>query len=113
MGSIVFCPLAQGMLTDRYLAGIPADSRVTQARFLKEAMVDEKLPQIRQLHEIAQARGQSLAQMALTWVLRQPGVTSALIGASRPQQILDNLGALEAAPLCEEELRLIDSVVLK
>jgi L-glyceraldehyde 3-phosphate reductase len=111
IGAIVFCPLAQGMLTDKYLKNVPSDSRAAKEHgFLEEAAVDDHIEKIRGLNEIAQARGQSLAQMAITWVLRQKSVTSALIGASRPQQILDNLSALNAAPLSEAELQLINSV---
>lgn len=111
IGSIVFCPLAQGMLTDRYLKTVPADSRAAKDHgFLKEDAVSKNLPKIRALNDIATARGQSLAQMAITWVLRQKAVTSALIGASRPEQILDNLAALQAAPLEAAELQAIDAI---
>jgi len=110
IGSIVFCPLAQGMLTDKYLKAIPDDSRAAKSHgFLQTDAVSTHLPKIKALNEIAESRGQSLAQMALTWVLRQPAVTSALIGASRPQQILDNVAALEADPLTEDELKAIDA----
>ena len=111
-GIIAFSPLAQGMLTDRYLNGIPADSRVnTDGRFLKkEQLTDSKIHQIQALNEIAKQRGESLAQMALTWVLKDEVVTSVLIGASRPQQILDNIKVIESAGFTEEELRLIDEV---
>lgn len=113
-GIIAFCPLAQGMLTDRYLNGIPADSRVrTDGRFLNERSLTEKrLSQIRALHELAQKRGQSLAQMALSWILRDGKVTGVLIGASKPEQILDNLGALKNTGFTEEELRRIDEISL-
>ena len=111
-GIIAFSPLAQGMLTDRYLNGIPADSRVnTDGRFLKkEQLTDSKIHQIRALNEIAKQRGESLAQMALKWVLKDDVVTSVLIGASRPQQILDNIKVIESAGFTEEELSLIDEV---
>ena len=111
-GIISFSPLAQGMLTDRYLNGIPADSRVnTDGRFLKkEQLTDSKIHQIQALNEIAKQRGESLAQMALKWVLKDDVVTSVLIGASRPQQILDNIKVIESAGFTEEELRLIDEV---
>ena len=111
-GIIAFSPLAQGMLTDRYLNGIPADSRVnTDGRFLKkEQLTDSKIHQIRALNEIAKQRGESLAQMALKWVLKDEVVTSVLIGASRPQQILDNIKVIESAGFTEEELSLIDEV---
>jgi len=113
MGCIAFCPLAQGLLTNRYLTGIPADSRAVKPHgFLKEAAITEaKLTQIRALNEIAQARGQSLAQMALAWVLRLPVMTSALIGASKVNQIEENVKALENLAFSEEELRRIESIV--
>lgn len=109
-GIICFSPLAQGMLSNRYIDGIPADSRImTDGRFLKESqLTEEKLASIRGLNEIAKQRGESLAQMALKWVLRDGVVTSVLIGASKPEQILDNLRVLESAPFTEEELREID-----
>ena len=109
-GIIAFSPLAQGLLTDRYLHGIPADSRVrTDGRFLKEsALTEEKLAQIRALNEIAAARGQTLAEMALAWILKDGQVTSVLIGASRPEQILDNIKALDNTTFTAEELKAID-----
>lgn len=112
-GLICFTPLAQGLLTDRYLHGIPADSRVmTDGRFLKkEQVTEERLAQIRALHEIAAARGESLAVMALKWVLKDGDVTSVLIGASKPEQILENLKVLNGPPLSAEELQQIDAVV--
>lgn len=111
-GIICFSPLAQGQLTDRYLNGIPADSRVmTDGRFLhKDQLTEEKIEGIRKLNELAAARGESLAQMALKWILKDGDVTSVLIGASRPEQILDNLKVLDSAPFTEEELRLIDEI---
>lgn len=111
-GIICFSPLAQGMLTDRYLNGIPQDSRIrTDGRFLQEnALTDERLAQIRSLNEIAQQRGQTLAEMALAWILRDGAVTSVLIGASRPSQILDNIGALKNTSFSAEELAEIDSI---
>lgn len=111
-GIIAFSPLAQGLLTDRYLRGIPADSRVmTDGRFLrKEQLTDEKLACIAALNELAARRGESLAQMALKWVLKDGDVTSVLIGASRPQQILDNLKVLQSASFTQEELDAIDRV---
>ena len=111
-GIIAFSPLAQGMLTDRYLNGIPADSRVnTDGRFLKkEQLTDSKIHQIQALNDLAKQRGESLAQMALKWVLKDDVVTSVLIGASRPQQILDNIKVIESAGFTEEELRLIDEI---
>ena len=109
-GIIAFSPLAQGMLTDRYLGGIPEDSRIkTDGRFLKEtAITEEKLAQIRGLNEIAKSRGQPLAEMALAWVLRDGIVTSVLIGASKPSQILDNIKATENTSFTKDELDEID-----
>lgn len=111
-GIISFSPLAQGMLTDRYLNGIPSDSRVmTDGRFLKkENFTDEKIGQIRRLNALAAERGESLAQMALKWVLKDQVVTSVLIGASKPEQILENLKVLDSAPFTEEELKKIDEI---
>ena len=113
-GVIVFSPLAQGLLTNRYIDGIPSDSRIrTSGIFLKETNItEEKLDKIRALNAIAQDRGESLAQMALAWVLRRDEVTSVLVGASKPSQILDNLGAISSAPFTEEELLLIDKIAL-
>ena len=113
-GIIAFSPLSQGMLTDRYLNGIPKDSRVnTDGRFLHADQFDEKrMASIRSLNEIAAARGESLAQMALKWVIRDGVVTSVLIGASRPAQILENLKVLNSAPFTEEELKKIDQCAL-
>ena len=114
-GIIAFSPLAQGLLTDRYLKGIPADSRIrTDTRFLKEtSLTEERLKQIRQLNNLAADRGQTLAQMALSWVLRDGIVTSVLAGASRPEQILDNIKAAENTAFTEDELKLIDQISLK
>ena len=114
-GVIVFSPLAQGLLTDRYLGGIPEDSRIrTSGIFLKETnLTEEKLEQIRALNALARERGESLAQMALAWVLRREEVTSVLIGASKPSQILDNLGAMTSAPFTSDELAKIDEIALK
>lgn len=113
-GIIAFSPLAQGMLTDRYLHGIPQDSRVkTDGRFLKEAaLTGERLSQIAKLNELAARRGQTLAEMALSWVLRDGIVTSVLIGASKPSQILDNIGAIKNTSFTSEELNLIDTISL-
>ena len=113
-GIIAFSPLAQGMLTDRYLHGIPEDSRVrTDGRFLKEnAITEEKLDKIRKLSVIAEKRGQTLAETALAWILRDGKVTSVLIGASKPSQILDNIKAAENISFTEEELREIDDAAL-
>ncbi len=113
IGGIAFCPLGQGLLTNRYLGGIPADARASRdPRFLKpEHITEEKLKKIRALDVLARARGQSLAQMALAWVLRQPAITSALIGASKPQQIEENLGAIDNLAFSAEELAAIDGIV--
>lgn len=109
-GIIAFSPLAQGMLTDRYLNGIPEDSRIrTDGRFLKEnSITEEKINQIRTLNAIAAERGQTLAEMALAWILRDGVVTSVLAGASKPSQILDNLKCIENTTFTDEELRKID-----
>ena len=109
-GIIAFSPLAQGMLTDRYLHGIPEDSRIkTDGRFLNSnAITEERLAQIRGLNEIAKNRGQTLAEMALAWVLRDGAVTSVLIGASKPSQILDNIKATENIIFTKDELDEID-----
>ncbi|MFR8003955.1 MAG: L-glyceraldehyde 3-phosphate reductase [Hydrogeniiclostridium sp.] len=112
VGLIAFCPLAQGLLTNKYLNGIPEDSRImTDGRFLHEKDITaEKLQKIRRLNEIAAARGQSLAQMALSWILRDGEVTSVLIGASRPSQIEENVKIVGHTRFTEEELREIDAV---
>lgn len=109
-GIIAFSPLAQGLLTDKYLKGIPEDSRIkTDGRFLKaEILTEKKLTQIANLNEIAKQRGQSLAQMALAWILKDNIVTSVLIGASKPEQILMNLEAMNNIAFSSEELKLID-----
>ena len=109
-GIIAFSPLAQGMLTNRYLNGIPADSRImTDGRFLKQsAITKERLEQIGRLNEIAKSRNQTLAEMALAWVLKDGVVTSVLIGASKPSQILDNIKATENTDFTAEELKKID-----
>ena len=111
-GIIAFSPLAQGMLTDRYLHGIPEDSRIrTDGRFLHAADLTEKrLQQIRALNEVASSRGQTLAEMALSWILRDGIVTSVLIGASKPSQILDNIKALENTTFSEDERAKIDQI---
>ena len=113
-GIISFSPLAQGMLTDRYLKGIPADSRImTDGRFLQEkALTPQRLEQIRRLNDLAAQRGQTLAQMALSWVLRDGIVTSVLVGASRPEQILDNIQAVSNTRFTAGELALIDEISL-
>ncbi|MFU8847262.1 MAG: aldo/keto reductase [Opitutales bacterium] len=111
VGSIVFSPLEQGILTSRYLDGIPADSRAgrTDSPFLQPEKVEATLATVQALHKIARERGQSLAQMAISWVLRQPAVTSALIGASRVEQIEDLLPAVDAAGFSQAELQAIDA----
>ena len=113
-GSIVFSPLAQGLLTDRYLDGtIPAGSRAAEGRWLQPGPISEEyLSRVRALSEIAQGRGQSLAQLALTWVLRHPQVTSALIGASSVAQLENNVAALEGAPLTTDELATIEPLAV-
>jgi L-glyceraldehyde 3-phosphate reductase len=116
IGSIVFSPLAQGLLSDRYLEGIPADSRAgSSAVFLKpEHITDSKLTTVRKLHDLAGARGQSLSQMALAWVLRPQAkhqVTSALIGASKPEQIVENVGALKNLSFTAAELSWIEEIL--
>lgn len=112
VGAIAFTPLAQGMLTDRYLHGIPADSRATKAVFLKESDINEdRLARIRALNDLAAKRGQSLAQMALAWVLRDERLTSALIGASRVEQIEQNVAALANLNFSADELARIDAIV--
>jgi L-glyceraldehyde 3-phosphate reductase len=117
-GSIAFSPLAQGMLTDRYLNGIPADSRAAKERFLSEsAITEEKLDRIRGLNKIAAGRGQSLAQMAIAWILRDqpkgPPVTSALIGASSVRQLEDSLSAINNLEFTSEELTAIDEFAVE
>ena len=111
-GIIAFSPLEQGMLTDRYLKGIPADSRIkTDGRFLKDsALTPERLEQIRQLNDLAAQRGQTLAQMALSWILRDGIVTSVLAGASKPEQVLDNIQAAKNTTFSQEELQIIDRI---
>lgn len=113
IGIIAFCPLAQGLLTDKYLHGIPADSRIrTDGRFLHEdALSQECLSQIRALNELAAQRGQTLAQMALSWVLRDGEVTSVLIGASRASQIAENVKIVNAAPFRADELAAIERIL--
>jgi len=114
-GIIAFSPLAQGLLTNRYLNGIPSDSRImTDGRFLKqESLTQDRLQQIHQLSEIAARRGQSLSQMALSWVMRDDSVTSVLIGASKPEQITENCGIIGNTQFTEEELRQIDVIIYR
>ena len=113
-GVIIFSPLAQGLLTNRYLNGVPADSRIkTSGIFLKEShLTPQKLKQINVLNDIARERGETLAQMSLAWVLQTEGVTSVLVGASKPEQILDNIGAVNSAPFTKEQLEKIDKIAL-
>ena len=112
-GVICFSPLAQGMLTDRYLNGIPEDSRVrTDGRFLQESRVNkETVEKITKLNSIAENRGQTLAQMALSWLLKEEVITSVLVGASKPSQILDSIRAVENTEFTKEELEEIDQIV--
>jgi len=113
MGCIVFSPLAQGQLTDRYLKGIPAGARATKTErvWLTPVDVEQNLPKVRKLNEIAQQRGQALSQMAIAWVLRLPQVTSALIGASSVEQLKTNLAALERLDFSAEELHAIEQAL--
>ena len=110
--TIAFSPLAQGMLTDKYLHGIPKDSRIARDhRFLHaEDLTDERLEQIRRLNELAGQRGQTLAQMALSWVLKDDKVCSVLIGASKPEQISENISVADSAEFTQEELDIIDEI---
>lgn len=112
-GIISFSPLAQGLLTDRYLNGVPSDSRIaTDGRFLKtDNLTEKKLNAIRELNEMAKSREQSLAQMALAWVLKDGIVTSVLIGASKAEQVLDNIAAIKNTEFSDEELKKIDKIV--
>ncbi|AOS61235.1 L-glyceraldehyde 3-phosphate reductase [Actinoalloteichus hymeniacidonis] len=111
VGCVVFSPLAQGLLTDRYLRGVPAGSRAARNEGLADTLTSEQLDRLRRLDEVASARDQTLAQLALSWVLRDPRVTSALIGASSVAQLEQNVGALAAPPLTDAELAEIDSIV--
>lgn len=112
IGIITFCPLAQGLLTNRYIDGIPQDCRIrTDGRFLKESALDEgTLGRIRELNALAQERGQSLAQMALAWILRDGDITSVLIGASKPAQITDNVGMLSNLTFSDSQLQKIEQI---
>ena len=113
-GLITFSPLAQGLLTNRYLNGVPADSRIAHdGRFLQQsALTPERLQQIRDLNDLAAERGQTLAEMSLAWLLHDGMVASVLVGASRPQQLIDNIGALRNTSFSDEELRRIDGISL-
>lgn len=111
-GLAVFSPLYQGLLTDRYLKGVPEDSRIGKGRtWIGSKLTDEVVEKLNQLNEIAQNRNQSLAQMALSWLLSNPAVTTVLVGASRPQQIVDNVGAVYAPDFTEEELKKIREII--
>jgi L-glyceraldehyde 3-phosphate reductase len=113
IGCIAYSPLAQGLLTDRYLKGIPEDSRANkpQSFLRRDQITEDRLSQVRRLNEVAQARGQTLAQMALAWVLRHPEMTSALVGASRVSQIDDAVGALKNLTFTDQELQAIDHIL--
>ncbi|MDP3184382.1 MAG: aldo/keto reductase, partial [Anaerolineales bacterium] len=113
IGCIVFSPLAQGLLTDRYLNGIPAGARATKTErvWLTKEDVNASIDKVRKLNEIAQRRGQKLAQMALAWVLHKPQVTSALAGASSVKQLEDNLAALDNLDFSGEELQAIENIL--
>ncbi|MGB5559118.1 MAG: aldo/keto reductase, partial [Paracoccaceae bacterium] len=109
IGSIAFTPLAQGMLTGKYLKGIPEGSRATQGKSLNPQMIsDHAVANLNKLNDIAKKRGQTLAQMAIAWVLRGGGITTALIGASKPSQVVDCVGAVSNLDFSEDELKLID-----
>ncbi len=110
-GFIGFSPLAQGLLTDRYLDGIPGDSRMARGRFLRSSVLTQDLlSRLRRLDGMARGRGESLARMSLAWALQRRGVTSVLVGASRRSQLLDDISAIHSAPLSAEELALIDGI---
>ncbi len=113
IGTIVFSPLAQGLLTDKYLDGVPADSRAaSSSQFLNDSdITEEKLNKIRSLNEIAETRGQSLAQMALAWVLRREEITSVLVGASKPAQIKENVKIVDNLQFASDELNQIDKIL--
>ena len=111
VGCIVFSPLAQGLLSDRYLKGIPEDSRAARNVFLKKQDTEATMAKVQTLNEIAHARGQSLAEMAVAWVLRDPRVTSALVGTSKVSQVDDNVAALKNLKFSAEELKKIDSIL--
>ena len=112
VGAIVFSPLAQGLLSDRYLKGIPADSRAARDFFLRKKDVSESLlTNVKALNQVARERGQSLAEMAVAWVLRDPRVTSALVGTSKVSQVDDNVAALKNLKFTADELRAIDGVL--
>jgi L-glyceraldehyde 3-phosphate reductase len=111
-GIITFSPLAQGLLTNRYLNGIPEDSRIkTDGRFLHEDNItDKKVEGLRKLNAIAESRGQTLAQMSLNWILKDDDVTTVLVGASKPEQLLDNIKIVNRTPFSADELKRIDEI---
>lgn len=111
IGSIAFCPLGQGLLTDKYLNGIPATSRAAQNSWVKSGITEEKVAKVRLLNEIAKERGQSMAQMSLAWVLRKGKVTSALIGASKVSQIEENVATINNLNFSDEELTRIEEIL--
>ena len=114
-GIICFSPLAQGLLTNKYLHGMPEDSRISKdGRYLKKsALSEERLAQIKELNDMAEARSQSLAQMALAWILNHEGITSVLIGASKTEQIIDNLNSVNNAKFSDDELKKIDEIAAR
>lgn len=113
MGSIAFCPLEQGLLTGKYIQGIPADSRIAgSSKFMDErALTEEVIQKTIKLNEIAKLRGQSLAQMALAWALKQGRLTSVILGASRSSQIKDNVAALDNMNFTDEEMKEIENIL--
>lgn len=114
IGTAVFCPLAQGILTDRYLGGIPADSRASREGSLKSQQIDEAtLEKVRALSEIAAARGQSMAQLALAWCLREGRVTTVLAGASRVSQLKENIAAVGNLRFTQDELTAIEAILAR
>ena len=111
-GTIVFSPLAQGVLTDRYLHGVPADSRAARNGFLRaDSLTPALLSRVSRLDSMARDRGQTLAAMALSWILRRPEVTSAIVGASRPGQLTESLKAINAPAFSDDELRRLDALL--
>lgn len=108
---IAFCPLAQGLLTNRYLNGVPSDSRIAKGELNKEHCSEDKLAKVREIGKIAEARGVSIAQLALLWVLRDERVTSALIGASSPKQIIENAAIAKLEPLTSSEIMDIERIL--
>jgi L-glyceraldehyde 3-phosphate reductase len=113
VGCIPFSPLAQGLLTDKYLKGIPADSRALKVgdSLTEDSITPDKIEKIKRLNDIAQQRGQKLAHMALSWILKDDRITSVLVGASKPEQLLDSLKCLENTKFSKEELDLIDGIL--